>query len=129
MTARAARAGVKLLIATDTTTCRQPGWSSLEEIVLLGRAGVPAIDVLRAATINAATVVGMQAQVGTVTRGKLADLVLLDGDPLVDISNVNRINAVVADGRLFDEAGRKQLLDDVLANARATGATTTSAQR
>ena len=127
--ARAAKAGVRLLLATDTTTCRQPGWATLDEIVLLGRAGVPAIDVLRAATINAATAVDMQAQVGTVTRGKLADLVLLDADPLADVANVNRISAVVADGRLFDEAGRKQLFADVLANAQGTGAATTSAQR
>jgi imidazolonepropionase-like amidohydrolase len=126
---RAAKAGVRLLLATDTSTCRQPGWSTLEEIVLLGRAGVPPIDVLRAATINAATAVDMQAQVGTITRGKLADVVLLDADPLVDVANVNRISVVVADGRLFDEAGRKQLLADVMANAKATGATTTSAQR
>ena len=97
--------------------------------MLLGRAGVPAIDVLRAATINAAQVVDMQAQVGTITRGKLADLVLLDGDPLADLTNVNRISAVVADGRLFDEAGRKQLFADVLANARGNAPTTTSAQR
>ena len=48
---------------------------------------------------------------GSVRRGKLADLVLLDGDPLIDIGNTKRVAAVVVNGRLVDGAERKKILD------------------
>ncbi len=52
----------------------------------------------------------LQDSLGTIAPGKLADLVLLDADPLADIRNTRRINAVVANGRLLDSAARKALL-------------------
>ncbi|PYP40324.1 MAG: hypothetical protein DMD43_08700 [Gemmatimonadetes bacterium] len=52
----------------------------------------------------------MQDSVGTVAPGRLADLVLLDADPLADIRNTRRVHAVVADGRLLDAAARTALL-------------------
>jgi imidazolonepropionase-like amidohydrolase len=113
----AAQAGVRLLAGTDTTTCRQPGWALLEEIRYMVDAGLPTIDALRSATRNPAIYFNMTDSLGTVAQGKLADLVLLDGDPLSDIHNTSRVAAVVANGRLFDSAGVKKLFDDVLATA------------
>ena len=115
---RASRAGVRMMTGTDTTTCRQPGWAVLQELSLLVKAGLSPLDALRAATINPAVYFDKKDSLGTVTRGKLADLVLLDGDPLLDITSTSRIAAVVADGRLFDEAGRKKLFDEVLVSAQ-----------
>ena len=54
------------------------------------------------ATINAARMLGRDAEHGTVEAGKLADLVVLDADPLVDIRNVTRLHRVVKDGVIFD---------------------------
>jgi imidazolonepropionase-like amidohydrolase len=48
-----------------------------------------------------------------VTQGKVADLLLLDANPLVDIQNTRRIAVVIANGRVFDQAARAQLLKDV----------------
>lgn len=56
----------------------------------------------------------MADQLGRVTAGSLADLVLLDADPLVDIQNLKRVSAVVANGRLVDAALRQKLIDDEL---------------
>jgi adenine deaminase len=55
---------------------------------------------------------------GTVAAGKLADLVLLDADPLVDITNTTTIRAVVANGRYFDRTALDQLLTEVQAKAK-----------
>ena len=55
----------------------------------------------------------------TVTRGKLADLDLLDGDPLADISNIKKISAVVVNGRLIDAAERQRIIDAEMAARKA----------
>lgn len=75
------------------------------EMRLLVRAGLPPNAALQAATINAARALGLAADIGTIEPGKLADLVLLDANPLEDIAHVQRIAAVVADGRLVDRLG------------------------
>lgn len=111
----AREAGVRMLPATDTTTCRVPGFATLRELELFVEAGLSPLDSLRTATVNVAAYFNRSDSLGSIARGKLADMVLLDGDPLVDISNIRRIAAVVADGRLFEGAERQQLLDDVLA--------------
>ncbi len=60
------------------------------------------MEALQAATRNPATFFGLTDSLGTVTAGKVADLVLLDGDPLADITNVMKLFGVVANGRYFD---------------------------
>ena len=57
-------------------------------------------DALKAATVNPAKALALDA--GTIEAGKLADLVMVDGDPLVDIANAHRVRRVVANGRLYD---------------------------
>jgi imidazolonepropionase-like amidohydrolase len=66
--------------------------------------------VLRAATLEPARYLGMLDSAGTVEQGKLADLVLLDANPLEDIRNTRRIAGVVANGRFFGAAERNGLL-------------------
>ena len=74
------------------------------EMEMYARAGVPPIAVLQAATLNTARAVGVDDDLGSIQVGKLADLVLLDADPLSDITNTLRIWRVVKDGALVDPA-------------------------
>jgi imidazolonepropionase-like amidohydrolase len=75
-------------------------------------------EALQAATLNPARALRATDSLGTVARGKLADLVLLDADPLQDIWNTSKVRAVVANGRYFDRAALDQLLRDVEARAK-----------
>jgi imidazolonepropionase-like amidohydrolase len=100
-----AHAGVEILTGTDAPLRNSPpGFGLHEEFSLLVEGGLSPWRVLRAATLEAARYLGATDSLGTVATGKLADLVLLDADPLADIRNTRRISAVVANGRLFDRA-------------------------
>lgn len=79
-----------------------PPMGATEEMRLLVAAGLPPVAALQAATINAARALEIEREVGSIEEGKLADLVLLDGNPLDDILNTRRIAAVIADGRVVD---------------------------
>ena len=70
------------------------------------------MESLQTATLNAASFLAMTDSFGTVEVGKVADLVLLDANPLDDISNTRRINAVVVNGRLFTKRELQQMLAD-----------------
>ncbi|GII75343.1 amidohydrolase [Sphaerisporangium rufum] len=112
------REGVPLLAGTDTGTAYvMPGFSLHDELRLLSEAGLSGMRVLQAATAEPARQLGRRDQ-GTIERGKVADLVLLAADPLRDIRNTTRIEAVVVRGRLIDEERRRRMLDDVLAAAK-----------
>jgi hypothetical protein len=112
------RAGVPILAGTDVgNPLLVAGFSLHRELELLVRAGLAPLDALRAATVNPARFLERIDDLGTVESGKLADLVLLDADPLVDIRNTRRIRAVLANGRLLDRAALDALLDDVEASA------------
>jgi imidazolonepropionase-like amidohydrolase len=75
-----------------------------KELELMVVAGLPPLDALRAATINPARYLGREAEMGSVEKGRLADLVLLDANPLEDIRNTRQVRAVVLNGRFFDRA-------------------------
>ncbi len=63
-------------------------------------AGMPALDIIRAVTVNAAEMLGWQDRVGAVEPGKLADLVAVSGDPIADITELERVRFVMKDGQL-----------------------------
>jgi imidazolonepropionase-like amidohydrolase len=105
------RAGVPVLAGTDDANPYSfPGFSLHDELSMLVEAGLTPRQALRAATTNAAMFLGRLDSLGTVARGKLADLVLLDADPLMDISNTRRIYGVVARGRFLDRAELNRML-------------------
>jgi len=107
------RAGVDILAGTDTLNpfC-YPGFSLHDELGLLVRSGLTPMEALQTATLNAARFMGRERELGTIEPGKLADLVLLDADPLQDIRNTTKIRAVFANGRLFDRSTLDKFLSD-----------------
>jgi imidazolonepropionase-like amidohydrolase len=102
------RAGVVLLAGTDIAAARIPGFFLHDELGALVEAGLSPLQALRAATSNAAAI--LRKDVGAVAPGKLADLVLLDGNPLERIENTNRIRAVVVAGKLLRRSDLDRLL-------------------
>jgi imidazolonepropionase-like amidohydrolase len=95
-----AHAGVNLLAGSDLPF--NAGSPPLDdELVLLVNAGLTPMQALQTATRNPAIFLGRLSTEGTIERGKLANLIIFDGDPLVDIANVKRVNAVVQSGRLI----------------------------
>ena len=103
------RARVRLLVGTDSPGVA-PGWSVHEEMRLLVTAGLSPLDAIRAATLSPARYLGGADSLGVIAPGRVADLVLLDANPLTDIRNTRRIRAVVAQGKLFDRAALDALL-------------------
>jgi len=104
-------AGVVILAGTDVgNPFLVPGQSLHRELERLTEAGLSPLEALQAATLLPARVFGLEDSLGTVEVGKLADLVLLEADPLESISNTRRIRAVITDGRMFRRAGIDRLL-------------------
>lgn len=112
------RAGVEFLAGTDALNpyCF-PGFSLHDELVLLVSAGLTPMEALRAGTVNPARFLGKERELGTVEKGKIADLVLLDASPLSDITNTQKINAVVVGGKLIPKSELQQMLATVEAAA------------
>jgi len=96
------RAGVEFLAGTDTSpgTPALPGTSLHDELELLVESGFTPMEALQAATRNPARYLGKLQDLGTIEPGKLADLVLLDANPLDDIRNTRKINMVVLRGQI-----------------------------
>jgi imidazolonepropionase-like amidohydrolase len=106
LTGRMDQAGVPIGAGTDTPiTYAVPGYSLHSELALLVRSGLTPMEALHAATIAPARFLGLQEQMGQVTPGQLADLVLLNADPLTDIENTRRIEGVMTDGRWLPAGG------------------------
>ena len=98
---RVQEAGSLVVTGTDTATPGVITGVSLQlELVLHEEAGLTRSDVLRAATVNAAKALGQEAEWGTVTPGSRADLLVLDGNPLLDLAALRRLRAVVVGGKL-----------------------------
>jgi imidazolonepropionase-like amidohydrolase len=115
MTLAMFRAGVPFMAGTDTAAGVHifPGFSLHDELALFVRAGLTPLQALQTATLNPAKFMGRLADMGTVEKGKLADLVLLDANPLDDIANTRRIRAVVLAGRYYDRADLDRMLKGV----------------
>jgi imidazolonepropionase-like amidohydrolase len=119
------RAGVGILAGTDTQNpyCF-PGFSLHDELGLLVQAGLTPMEALQAATINAARFMGAtrpgatrtgqsEKELGTIEKGKLADMVLLDANPLEDIANTKKIWVVVFGGKFYSRASLDEMLHKV----------------
>jgi hypothetical protein len=104
------RAGVKMLAGTDTSFF---GSAVHDELVEMVKAGLTPMQALQTATKNAADYLGKLDSMGTVEKGKSADLVLLDANPLEAISNTQKISAVVLNGQLLDRKALDRLLAHV----------------
>jgi imidazolonepropionase-like amidohydrolase len=98
--------GVRLNIGTDTP---EPGKSVLSEMLLLHDAGIPMTDVFRIATLNSARGIGHEADYGSITPGKRANLVLFDGDPLSRPRDLLGARTVIKDGVVYTptDSGRR----------------------
>ena len=114
------KAGVSFLAGTDTPAgvFIFPGFSLHEELQRFVAAGFTPLEALQTATLNPAGFWGMEEQLGTVEKGKLADLVLLGANPLVDIANTQKIEGVFVNGRYFNHVKIEKLLAGVEAAAR-----------
>ena len=91
-------AGGVLVVATD----RSNGPAYLRELELLAELGIPARDIVRMGTLNGALFLGREDALGTISVGKLADLVLLDADPTMDIGNAGAVALVIKNGQIID---------------------------
>lgn len=92
------RAGIRMVPGTDAFA----GFILHREFELWARAGVPNADILYAATLGAASVNHHDKELGSIEPGKLADLVLIDGDPSRNISDIRKASLVIKDGEVFD---------------------------
>jgi cytosine/adenosine deaminase-related metal-dependent hydrolase len=92
--------GVQVVAGTDNSN----GYTLDRELEIYNEAGIPAAEVLRIATIKAATVMHMERDFGSVTAGKFADMVLVNGDPTARISDVRHVDTVIKGGAIYKAA-------------------------
>ena len=116
LTGAAHRAGVKVLAGTDYIVA---GADLHRELQQLSMAGLPTMDVLRSATLLPAQYFGLEDRYGSIEQGNIADLLLLDGDPVADIRNTQRIAGVVFDGHYYDRAALDAISQLVQRRARS----------
>jgi hypothetical protein len=107
-------AGVTIIPGTDALA----GYTLHHELELYVRAGINPAEVLRMATLTPALVMGVDKDLGVIAPGKLADMILIEGDPTKNISDLGRITAVIKAGRVYDPAAIEKALG---ITPRATG--------
>lgn len=108
------RNGVSIMAGTDGNAWQVKGFSLQDELALMCAAGLSPLEALRTATLNPARFLEATDSLGSVAVGHVADLVLLDANPLLDIHNTRQIRAVMRAGRLYDRVA----LDTLLAQAK-----------
>jgi imidazolonepropionase-like amidohydrolase len=108
------QAGVSILAGTDPPIRDVfPGFSLHDELELLVKAGLTPLEAIQAATLNAAKCLAISGSHGTIEKGKVADLVMLEADPLGDIANTRKIAAVVVAGKYFGRPALDEMLHKV----------------
>jgi cytosine/adenosine deaminase-related metal-dependent hydrolase len=95
-------AGGTVIASSDTTLGAMPGMDLHRELELLVDSGLSPLQALQAATLNPARLIGQDHDLGTVEPGKLADLIVIGGDPLQDIRNTRKIERVIKAGKVLD---------------------------
>jgi len=98
---RAYKAGVKIAFGTDAGVY-QHGQNYLE-FVYMNEAGMPPMEAIRAATISAATLLGVEDKLGSIQKNKLADVIAIDGDPLKDMHVMKNVVFVMKDGKVYKQ--------------------------
>jgi imidazolonepropionase-like amidohydrolase len=99
-------AGVTIIPGTDALA----GYMLHHELELYVRAGIPAAEVLRMATLTSAEVMGANKDRGVIAAGKLADMILVDGDPVKNIRDLDKITTVIKAGNVYDPAAIEKAL-------------------
>ena len=100
---RVLKSGVKFAAGSDMCwfyPAKTRGEASAATLVNLRAAGMPPLDVIRAITVNAAEMLGWQDRIGSIEPGKFADLVAVAGDPIADITEIERVRFVMKDGQV-----------------------------
>jgi imidazolonepropionase-like amidohydrolase len=101
---RVLKSGVKFAVGSDMCWFypgKTRGQASVVMFTNLHLAGMPSLDIIRAVTTSAAEMLGWQDRIGAVEPGKLADLVAVTGDPMLDVSELERVRFVMKDGRVI----------------------------
>jgi len=97
------KAGVKIAFGSDEyydTPGRTRGQASLLTLQAYQEAGMSPLEVLRAATVNAAALLGWGERIGSIEAGKLADIIAVDGDPLKDVKELQKVKWVMKGGEV-----------------------------
>jgi imidazolonepropionase-like amidohydrolase len=98
---KAYKAGVKIAFGTDAGVFSH-GKNYLE-FQYMTEAGMPVMEAIRSATVNTAELLGIQDILGTIEKGKLADIIAVDGDPLADVSVMRNVSFVMKNGKIFKQ--------------------------
>jgi len=93
------KAGVKIAFGTDAGV--YPHGKNYMEFQYMVEAGMPPMEAIKAATVNAADLLGITDQTGSIVKGKFADIVAVDGDPLVDIKTMKNMAFVMKEGKVY----------------------------
>ena len=107
--ARAIREGVKIAYGTDTGV--SPHGRNAEEFALMTRNGMSPALAIRSATVDAATLLGIEGRVGTIEAGKDADIIAVDGDPVANVRELESVDFVMKHGRVHKLGGARLLTD------------------
>ena len=96
---RAYKAGVKIAFGTDASVF--PHGENAKEFVYMVEAGMPALEAIRSATLNAAQLLDQATKLGSLEQGFTADMIAVRGDPLLDVSLLQQVKFVMKDGKVF----------------------------
>jgi imidazolonepropionase-like amidohydrolase len=105
--AEAIRRGVKIAFGTDTGV--SPHGRNAEEFALMVKNGMTPAMAVRSATVDAAELLGLSSQVGTIAAGKDADIIAVEGDPTADVRLLESVGFVMKQGRVHKQGGQRQL--------------------
>jgi imidazolonepropionase-like amidohydrolase len=111
-------AGLRIIAGSDCAalnTLVYPAESLIEELEIFQEAGLTPVQALRTATVNAASYFGKERSTAAIAEGRVADVVILDADPLKNISALRKVRGVIAKGEYFD----KKALDGFMEQAKA----------
>jgi imidazolonepropionase-like amidohydrolase len=104
-TAALHKAGIRIVVGTDTRLQMPPGLSTIQEVELLVKAGLSPEAALKAATSVAARHIRLEKEIRALDAGMIADILLVRGDPLRNIADLHQVDAVVQSGRIVFRPG------------------------